>query len=60
MRVYRVTYVYRTWKREPHSPFATASVDYRDPSAAHEAAMKLREKGHTSVRIDPIEQPEEG
>lgn len=60
MRVYRVSYVYRTWKREPNSPFATASVVYRDPSAAHEEAMRLREKGHANVRIDAIEQPEEG
>lgn len=58
-RAYRVSYVYRTWKREPRSPFATASVVYRDPSVAHEEAMRLRERGHHNVRIEPFDLTDE-
>lgn len=50
-RVYVVSYVYRTWAREQRSTFASASVTYSDPSAAHEAALKLKSQGHLSVLI---------
>lgn len=51
--VYVVSYLYKTWAREPKSPFASASVTYSDPSAAHEAALKLKSQGHLSVLVTP-------
>ena len=52
-RVYVVSYMYRTWAREAKSPFASAMVTYSDPSAAHEAALKLKSQGYLSVLIMP-------
>jgi hypothetical protein len=52
-RVYVVSYLYRTGACEPKSPFASASVTYSDPSAAHEAALKLKSQGHLSILITP-------
>jgi hypothetical protein len=54
-RRYRITYTYRQWVGKPDpSGFGRASIDYFDPSAAHEAAMKLRRDGHANVRVTPI------
>ena len=70
MRRYRLTYTYRNWAREPASPFATATVVFDDPSAAHEFAtatvvfddpsaaheygLKLKQQGHVNIRIEPF------
>ena len=59
MRRYRVTYVHRNWAREPRSPFAAHTVDYSDPSAAHEAALKLKAQGHLRVQITPFNAADE-
>ena len=40
--------VRRTWE----SKMARKERVYRDPSAAHEHAMKLKRKGKTNIRID--------
>jgi len=46
-RVYVVRYVSRHWVGKP-DPFGHGKyeVSYRDPSAAHEAALGLASKGH--------------
>jgi hypothetical protein len=53
MREYLVTYTYRQWAREPRSPFASVSIVFTDPSAAHERALKLRAEGHHNVTVTP-------
>lgn len=51
-RVYVVEYVYRQWVDKPDpSGFGKCRVIYRDPSAAHEAALNLQSKGHKVVGI---------
>ena len=51
-RVYVVEYVGRQWVGKPDpSGFGKCRVHYRDPSAAHEAAMGLELKGHKVVGI---------
>lgn len=54
-RRYRLAYTYRTWKREPASPFATAVVVFDDPSAAHEYGLKLKNQGHINIVIEPYD-----
>lgn len=54
MRRYRLTYTYRNGAREPASPFATATVVFDDPSAAHEYGLKLKQQGHVNIRIEPF------
>jgi len=54
-RRYIVSYLHRNWKNalttERH--FGEYEIVYSDPSAAHEAATKLKSDGHANVRITP-------
>jgi len=50
---YLITYTYRQWTRDPRSPFSVGKICYRDPSAAHEMAMRLRAQGHANVLVTP-------
>jgi hypothetical protein len=52
-RWFRVDAIHPAWKREPNSPFARHSTFYADPSAAHEAAMRLKNQGHHNVLVVP-------
>ena len=53
-RVYAVRYVSRHWVGKPDpSGHGQCEVTYRDPSAAHEAALSLKSKGHKVVGIFP-------
>ncbi len=58
-RVYVVTYVHSQWKNHQNSPFASASITYADPSAAHEGATRLKNQGAHNVTITPKDIPSE-
>ncbi|NBT35435.1 MAG: hypothetical protein EBT03_07830 [Betaproteobacteria bacterium] len=51
-RIYVVRYISRNWIGKPDpSGFGKYEIIYRDPSAAHEEAMRLVSQGHKIIGI---------
>ena len=50
---YVISAVHPAWDREPKSPFASFTITYSDPSAAHEKHLWLKAQGFHNVTITP-------
>lgn len=52
-RRYVISAIHPAWNREPNSPFASFTITYSDPSAAHEKCLWLKGQGFHNVTITP-------
>ena len=55
MNRFRLEYTHKNWKREPKSPFATATITYAEYGPAQEKAMKLKAEGCHNIVIRVID-----